>query len=73
MTKQDLDRGIVLHAEIKKLKYILKSMEQQSDLCIHLHKNLGEDISIKDENLAHRILGLIEEQKMELAEEFQEL
>jgi len=73
MNEAQLNTGITLHSEIKTLKYILKAMNQQSDLCIHLHKNLGEDISIKDENLIYRILGLIEEQKMELEEEFKEL
>ena len=73
MTEVQLDQGIILHDEIKTLKYILEGMNAQSDLCIHLHKNLGEDISIKDEQLVYLILGLIKNKKAELEREFKEL
>ena len=63
MNETQLNRGIELHSEIKDLKYILEAMNQQPDICIHLHKNLGEDISIKNKALVYEILKLIRDQK----------
>lgn len=73
MTEESLNRGTVLNSRIKTLKYILESMEQQHDLCIHLHKNLGEDMCINDEVLISQVLRIIKMRKEELEKEFKEL
>lgn len=73
MTEESLNRGIDLHDQIKTLKYILESMEIQTDLWIHFHKNLGEDMRIKDEGLVYRVLMLLKDRKVELEREFEKL
>ena len=73
MTEESLNRGLVLRDEIKVLKYVLEAMEQQPDLCVHFHKNLGEDISLKNEELVCDILRLIRTTKEDLEKEFEEL
>lgn len=73
MTKESLNKGIVLHSEIKALKYVVEAMEQQPELCIHLHRNLGEDICIKDEALIYEVLRLFKDKLCDFEKEFKEL